>query len=91
MILFLEVRGWNALLISCVGTKYGNISAYPWFLSFQIRGTLRFLLGNLNDFDPSIHTVAYGDLPAVDRYVLYNLVSVMNEASAAYETYQAGL
>lgn len=56
----------------------------------QIRGTLRFLLGNLNDFDPSHHSVPYGELPAVDTYMLYKLASILNEASTGYETYQVG-
>ena len=56
----------------------------------QIRGTLRFLLGNLDDYKPSENAVDYEKLPAVDKYILYKLGCVINEATAAYETYQVG-
>jgi isoleucyl-tRNA synthetase len=36
----------------------------------KLRGTLRFLLGNLSDFNPATDAVAYQQLPAVDRQVL---------------------
>lgn len=33
----------------------------------KLRGTLRFLLGNLSDFNPATDAVPYQQLPAVDR------------------------
>ena len=54
----------------------------------QIRGTLRFLLGNLDDYSPAAHAVPYPQLPAIDRYLLYKLASLTNEAAAAFDTYQ---
>jgi len=56
----------------------------------KLRGTLRFLLGSLADFDPSAHAVAYGALPGVDRFVLGRHAEVMGEVREAYETYQVG-
>lgn len=54
----------------------------------KIRGTLRFLLGNLEDYDPAVHEVPYDALPAIDRFVLYKLGTVIQEASSAFESYQ---
>ncbi len=44
----------------------------------KIRNTFRFLLGNINpeDFDPKKDMVAYGDLEAVDKYILVQLDEV---------------
>ncbi|GIL90054.1 hypothetical protein Vretimale_18112 [Volvox reticuliferus] len=54
----------------------------------KVRGTLRFLLGNLGDFDPPVHAVPYEKLPALDRYILFRLSQVMNDVAAAYDSYQ---
>ncbi|KAI8473275.1 MAG: tRNA synthetases class I-domain-containing protein [Monoraphidium minutum] len=54
----------------------------------KLRGTLRFLLGSLADYDPAAHAVPYEQLPAVDRYVLGRHAEVMAEVAEAYETYQ---
>lgn len=54
----------------------------------KMRGTLRFLLGNLFDFDPKMDTVPYENLPAIDRYILSRFASVMDEVENAFETYQ---
>ncbi len=54
----------------------------------KVRGTLRFLLGNLADYDPAVHAVPYEQLPSLDRYILFRLSGLMNEISAAYDSYQ---
>ncbi|GBF91728.1 isoleucyl-tRNA synthetase [Raphidocelis subcapitata] len=54
----------------------------------KLRGTLRFLLGSLNDFDPAVNAVDFDRLPAVDRYMLGRHAEVMAEVTEAYETYQ---
>jgi hypothetical protein len=56
----------------------------------KLRGTLRFLLGSLADFDPAAQCVPYEQLPAVDRFVLGRHAEVMEEVKEAYETYQVG-
>ncbi len=56
----------------------------------KLRGTLRFILGNLGDFNPATDAVPYEQLPAIDRYILFKLGSIVNEAAASYETYQVG-
>ena len=54
----------------------------------KIRNTARFLLGNLHDFDPSKHAVAYEDMPEMDRYMLHRMSEVFAEVSTAFSKYQ---
>ncbi|MFM7428179.1 MAG: isoleucine--tRNA ligase [Elainella sp.] len=54
----------------------------------KIRNTARFLLGNLNDFDPAKDAVPYEELPELDRYMLHRMTEVFAEATDAFETYQ---
>ncbi|GLC44547.1 hypothetical protein PLESTM_001611900 [Pleodorina starrii] len=54
----------------------------------KIRGTLRFLLGNLGDYNPQTHAVPYDKLPALDRYILFRLAQLMNDIAGAYDGYQ---
>jgi len=54
----------------------------------KIRNTIRFALGNLNDFDPSRHVVANEQLEDLDRWMLErtaDLVKKCREWYAAYE------
>ena len=52
-----------------------------------IRNTLRFILGNLSDFDPGAHTVKKENLLPVDRWVLAELSRFQEEASAGYRNF----
>jgi isoleucyl-tRNA synthetase len=54
----------------------------------KIRNTARFLLGNLHDFDPTKHTVAYEQLPELDRYMLHRITEVFSEINEAFESFQ---
>nr|WP_246841481.1 isoleucine--tRNA ligase [Chroococcidiopsis sp. TS-821] len=54
----------------------------------KIRNTARFLLGNLHDFDPIKHSVAYEQLPELDRYMLHRITEVFQEIGEAFENYQ---
>lgn len=54
----------------------------------KLRGTLRFLLGNLGDYDPAAHAVPYAQLPSVDRFALSRLSALLSDAAAGYEAYQ---
>jgi len=54
----------------------------------KIRNTFRFLLGNLNEFDPAKDRVAYEQLGELDRYVLAKLAEVTQRVRRAYEEYQ---
>ncbi|NLN04234.1 MAG: isoleucine--tRNA ligase [Clostridiaceae bacterium] len=54
----------------------------------KIRNTARFILGNINDFDPNKDMVAYEDMIEIDRWALlklYNLLQKVNESFDEYE------
>ncbi|MBA44229.1 MAG: isoleucine--tRNA ligase [Magnetococcales bacterium] len=54
----------------------------------RLRNTFRYLLGNLSDFNPAEHTVAYDDLPLLEKWVLSRLRANLEQAQADYEWYQ---
>jgi isoleucyl-tRNA synthetase len=54
----------------------------------RIRNTLRFLLGNLDGFDPKAHSVAWEDLVAIDRWVIGKSFALQNEVLTAYRNYE---
>ncbi|PIC65695.1 isoleucine--tRNA ligase [Sporosarcina sp. P13] len=54
----------------------------------KIRNTLRFLHGNVADFDPSINRVAFEDMRPVDQYVYVKLQDLIEEVRQAYDNYE---
>jgi len=54
----------------------------------KIRNTLRFLLGNLHDFDPAAHAVALDDLCEIDRWALAKLQELLEDVTAAYDRFE---
>ena len=54
----------------------------------RLRNTARFLLSNLDDFDPAQHAVDSEDLLALDRWVMDRAFTLQEEVKTAYETYQ---
>ncbi|MEW6243050.1 MAG: isoleucine--tRNA ligase [Bacillota bacterium] len=54
----------------------------------KIRNTLRFLLGNLYDFEPEKHSVPYRDLPELDRWALARLAKLLEKVTSAYRRYE---
>ncbi|WP_428617175.1 isoleucine--tRNA ligase [Shewanella sp.] len=53
----------------------------------RIRNTARFLLANLNGFDPVKDTVAVEDMVALDRWVVRRAAALQAEILEAYEQY----
>ena len=51
----------------------------------RIRNTARFMLGNLHDFDPAVHSVAYEDMEEIDRWALMQLTKLSRRMRTAYE------
>ena len=51
----------------------------------RIRNTARFILGNLHDFDPKIHSVTYENMEEIDRWALMQLVKLSQGMRVAYE------
>jgi isoleucyl-tRNA synthetase len=54
----------------------------------RIRNTMRFLMANLNGFDPEQHLVATDDMLALDRWVVDRAAQVQTEIVAAYESFE---
>ncbi|MBN2361968.1 MAG: class I tRNA ligase family protein, partial [Deltaproteobacteria bacterium] len=53
----------------------------------KMRNTIRFMLGNLADFDPRTHSVPDDKLQPVDRYLLAKFGSLVEQVRKAYEVY----
>lgn len=53
----------------------------------RLRNTARFLLANLNGFDPAQHQVAYSDMLALDRWAVDRACRLQEEIIAAYDKY----
>lgn len=54
----------------------------------RIRNTLRFLLANLNGFDPAEHCVKTEELIALDQWLVSKTLEVQNEIAEAFNQYQ---
>jgi isoleucyl-tRNA synthetase len=54
----------------------------------RVRNTLRFLLANTSDFDPSKHAVAAADMVEIDRYALAMTAAMQQQVTADYARYQ---
>ncbi|MBN2646334.1 MAG: isoleucine--tRNA ligase [Thiotrichales bacterium] len=53
----------------------------------RIRNTARFLLANLNGFNPATDMVPYAQLLPLDQWVLGHAAQLQNEIVAAYDSY----
>ncbi|MBI4371836.1 MAG: isoleucine--tRNA ligase [Elusimicrobia bacterium] len=53
----------------------------------RVRNTLRYLLGNLADFDPR-NAAPFSELPELERYVLHRLADIQEQTLADYEGYR---
>ncbi|HLQ95364.1 MAG TPA: isoleucine--tRNA ligase [Pseudogracilibacillus sp.] len=56
----------------------------------KIRNTIRFMLGSLNDFDPSVHRVAEAQLEEADKYMFYRLQQLIKEVRQSYDMFDYG-
>jgi isoleucyl-tRNA synthetase len=56
----------------------------------KIRNTMRYLLGNLYDFDPAVDLVPAGQLEEVDRYILARYGEMALRILRAYDDYEYG-
>ncbi|CAN6468330.1 unnamed protein product [Victoria cruziana] len=53
----------------------------------KLRGTLRYLLSNLHDWEPD-YAVSYDNLPMIDRHALFQLQNIVSSIREGYESYQ---
>jgi isoleucyl-tRNA synthetase len=54
----------------------------------KIRNTIRFILSNLNGFDPDSQKIDYDDLRRIDKWILFRLERITNLAEYAYEHFE---
>lgn len=53
----------------------------------RLRNTARFLLGNLDGFDPAQHLVAPAEMVALDRWIVHRAWEVQEKIKASYTAY----
>ncbi len=53
----------------------------------KIRNTLRYLLGNIDDFDPNEQAVAYDDMFEIDKWAIQQLQKLIANVTQAYENF----
>ena len=54
----------------------------------KIRNTIRYMLGNLSDFDPEKDVIELQELPELDRWALARFEEFRKKVVAAYERYE---
>lgn len=54
----------------------------------RIRNTARYLLSNLNGFDPNEHSVAYADMLELDKWAVEHAMRLQEEIVTAYNNYE---
>lgn len=54
----------------------------------RFRNTFRFMLGNIDDFDPSKNLVDFKDMPELDQWALVRLNNLTEKCLDHYENYQ---
>ena len=53
----------------------------------KIRNTLRYMLGNIDDFDPNRQAIAYDDMLQIDRWAMQQLQKLIADVTQAYESF----
>ena len=54
----------------------------------KLRNTLRFLLGNIYDFDPQKDCVEYEEMYEIDKWAMLKLHKLIKDVTAAYDNYE---
>ena len=83
------LRLWAASVDYRNDTKIGdNIVKQLVEIFKKTRNTVRFLLGNIYDFDPSVDYVEYKDLKNIDKFALHKLNKVIADVTESFENYE---
>jgi isoleucyl-tRNA synthetase len=53
----------------------------------KIRNTLRYLFGNIDDFNPKEHTVPYDDMCEIDRWAMQQMQNLIINVTEAYDNF----
>ena len=54
----------------------------------KIRNTARYILGNLNDFNPDSDSVKINELLDIDKWAIYKLNELMGKVKAGYDSFE---
>jgi len=54
----------------------------------KLRNTLRFLLGNIHDFNPEEHSIAFSAMQPLDQYILARTAELDAKIRAAYDSFE---
>ena len=83
------LRLWAASVDYRNDTKIGNnIIAQLAEIFKKTRNTVRFLLGNIYDFNPVVDYVQYEDLKDLDKFALHKLNILIENVTVAFENYE---
>lgn len=53
----------------------------------KLRNTIRYMVGNLYDFEPEKHHVRFDALPSLDQFMLLKMQDLITEIEEAYESF----
>mmetsp|Transcript_32155 Transcript_32155/g.76865 ORF Transcript_32155/g.76865 Transcript_32155/m.76865 type:complete len:1070 (+) Transcript_32155:192-3401(+) len=83
------LRLWVSSVDYAGDVRVGSNIIKQTFESYRkLRNTARYLIGNLDDYNPSTDAIPYDDLPSMDKWMLGTLTKVLNEVDDAYSNYQ---
>lgn len=54
----------------------------------KIRNTARYILGNINGFNPDTDSVDYSEMSELDRWALYKMTNLIKKVNEAYNGYE---
>lgn len=82
------LRLWVASVDYSVDVKIGKETIGQLVEVYKkVRNTVRYLMGNLFDFDPKTNTVPVEQLSKLDRYTLHRLQDVVGTLTDAFDEY----
>lgn len=85
------LRLWVASVDYSADVSIGSSIMKQVFDAYRkLRGTLRFMLGNVHDFDPAVHDVAAGALPLMDRYMLHCYARFARHVAKDWDSHNFG-
>lgn len=83
------LRLWTASVDYTNDVKIGeNIIQQLVEIYKKVRNTCRFLLGNLNDFNPETDYVEYAQLAEIDKFALHKLQKLIENVTLSFDKYE---
>jgi len=83
------LRFWAASVDYTNDVKIGdNIVQQLVEVFKKVRNTVRFVLGNLYDFNPETDCISYDNLNEIDKFALHKLQILIEDVTNAFESYE---